>query len=222
MATRRLLQGLAVQYGASAGVDITLESVGGVDAARRVAAGESFDVVVLAGDAMAGLQASGALLPDSQAVVALSPVAIALPAGRAVPVVDTVQQLVELLLKSERIGYSTGPSGKALLERLAGWGVLEMLRPSLVQAPPGQPVAAMVARGEVGIGFQQLSEMVHSPGITLLTRVPPEAEIVTAFVAGACASSVHEREARVFIDFICSAASRPAKLAEGMQPGAAG
>jgi len=219
MATRRLLQELAARYIAASGMRIEVESVGGVDAARRVAAGEDFDVVVLAGDAMAGLRASGALLPDSESVLARSSVAMALPAGSPVPAVETVPQLLEVLMAAGTIGYSTGPSGKALLERLAGWGVLDALGPRLVQAPPGQPVAAMVARGEVAIGFQQLSEMIHSPGITLLARLPAGAEIVTDFVAGVCASSAQVEAARAFIGFLCSTAAAPAKSAEGMQPG---
>lgn len=221
MATRQLLQSLAAQYGSSSGVEIALESVGGVDAARRVAAGEPFDVVVLAADAMAGLRDSGALVSGSDSMVALSCVALALPADRAVPVIGTVPQLVDLILASGTVGYSTGPSGKALLERLARWGVLETLRPRLLQAPPGQPVAAMVARGEVGIGFQQLSEMIHSPGITLLTRLPADAEIVTAFVAGVCAVSGRAEAAKAFIDFLCSTAADAAKRSEGMQPASA-
>lgn len=221
MATRQLLQGLLVQYQDATGVEVLLESVGGVDAARRVAAGEAFDVVVLASDAMAGLQASGALLPGGGSVVALSSVAAAVPAGRPVPVADTLPQLLDLLLDGRTVGYSTGPSGKALLERFARWGVLETLKPRLVQAPPGQPVAAMVARGEVDIGFQQLSEMIHSPGITLLPCLPAEAAIVTSFVAGVCAAAGHAEAASAFIGFLCSAAADPAKRAQGLQPAAA-
>jgi molybdate transport system substrate-binding protein len=38
---------------------VRFEAVGGVDAAKRVAAGEAFDVVVLAADAIAKLEAAG-------------------------------------------------------------------------------------------------------------------------------------------------------------------
>ena len=52
MATRQVLTELAQVYGAATGVHLALESVGGVDAAKRVQAGELFDIVFLASDAI--------------------------------------------------------------------------------------------------------------------------------------------------------------------------
>ncbi|QHI98467.1 extracellular solute-binding protein [Xylophilus rhododendri] len=222
MATRQLLTRLARQYRQATGIEVALESVGGVDAARRLAAGEAFDVAVLASDAVAGLVASGHLAAGSEAVVALSGLAAAVAEGRPAPRTDTLAQLLRLLGEAGAIGYSTGPSGKALLERLRQWGVLEALQPRLVQAPPGQPVAAMVARGEVDIGFQQLSEMVHSPGIALLAELPPEARIVTAFTAAACVPSPRSDEACAFIRYLCGAQAAEAKQEEGMSPAPVG
>ena len=45
---------------------VHVESVGGVDAAKRVQAGEAFDVVVLAADAIDNLVAAGRVLAGSQ------------------------------------------------------------------------------------------------------------------------------------------------------------
>ena len=43
MATQALLADLAAAFQAETGIAVLMESVGGVDATRRVAAGESFD-----------------------------------------------------------------------------------------------------------------------------------------------------------------------------------
>ena len=52
MATRLVLADLVAAYAAQPGaVPVEIESVGGVDAARRVADNEPFDLVVLASDA---------------------------------------------------------------------------------------------------------------------------------------------------------------------------
>ena len=218
MATRQLLARLANGFCDASGHRVVVESVGGVDAVRRLAAGEAFDVAVLASDAVAKLIATGHLVAGTESVVALSTVAAAVPAGRAAPELRTLPQLVSVLLQADAIGYSTGPSGKALLDRLEDWGILDTLRPRLQQAPPGKPVAEMVSRGEVDIGFQQRSEMIHSPGVTLLPHLPAQAEIVTAFVAAACRSTSRLADARAFIDALCCEASAEAKYAEGMQP----
>ena len=55
MATRQLLADLVIAYQKRTGVTCLVESVGGVDAAKRVASGESFDLVLLASDAIDAL-----------------------------------------------------------------------------------------------------------------------------------------------------------------------
>ena len=52
MATRQVLAELASLAAERLGHQVGIESVGGVDAARRVAAGEPFDLVFLASDAI--------------------------------------------------------------------------------------------------------------------------------------------------------------------------
>ncbi|HMZ02021.1 MAG TPA: substrate-binding domain-containing protein, partial [Burkholderiaceae bacterium] len=66
MATRALLDELATAYSAETGVPVAIESVGGVDAARRVQEGEPFDVVILSAEAIDKLIAAGRVLPGSR------------------------------------------------------------------------------------------------------------------------------------------------------------
>mgnify|MGYP006164879973 CR=1 FL=1 len=81
MATKALLADLTQAYQAQTGVSVHIESVGGVDAAKRVAAGEAFDVVVLASDAIAKLTASGHIAAGSQVDLVHSGVSVAVRAG---------------------------------------------------------------------------------------------------------------------------------------------
>ena len=69
-----------------------------------------------------------------------------------------------------------------MLELFERWGVAGQLRERLVQAPPGTPVAALLASGRADLGFQQLSELRDEPGIELLGTLPPALAIVTTFV----------------------------------------
>ena len=116
------------------------------------------------------------------------------------------------------IGYSTGPSGVALLDLFQRWGVGDIVRDRLVQAPPGTPVGTLLAHGEVELGFQQLSELMHVDGIDVLGTMPPGTEIVTTFSGGICAASQHPDAARTWLDFIRSAAADDAKRRQGMWP----
>ena len=66
MATRQVLTDLAATWQKSSGVEVAIESVGGVDAAKRVQAGEAFDGVVLASDAIDKLIAGGLVVVGSR------------------------------------------------------------------------------------------------------------------------------------------------------------
>jgi molybdate transport system substrate-binding protein len=192
MATRHLLAALAEQ-GAMAGLPlVTVESVGGVEAARRVAAGERLDLVLLAQDAVQRLAQAGHVWPQTLVPVLRSPMAVAVPAGAPRPDVRTEASLRAAVAalhpagagaaSAPAIGWSTGPSGAHLQALLHRWG----LAPRLVQAPPGVPVAALLARGDVALGFQQLSELTGVPGVDVLGTLPPGAAQDTVF-AGAVA-----------------------------------
>ncbi len=223
MATRLLLAELADAYaGTPGGSRVEVVSLGGVDAARRVAAGEPFDVVVLAADALAQLQVDGHATAGSERVVALSHVAIAVPGAGLLPppAVDTESGLMAVLSAAPSIGYSTGPSGRALQALLERWGLWAQLQPRLVQAPPGLPVARMLAEGRVALGFQQRSELLREPGIIVLGNMPPDLEIVTAFQAALCTASPAPERAAAFIAWLCAPQTAEAKLRHGLEPAA--
>ncbi|MDN3921439.1 substrate-binding domain-containing protein [Roseateles violae] len=216
MATRQLLAELARTYRHIHGIEVRVESVGGVDAARRVQAGEAFDLVVLAGDAIAKLLAGGHLLAGSARAIADSAVAIAVRAGAPRPDVSSEDALRASLLAAPTIGYSTGPSGNALLALFERWGLAATLAPRLVQARPGLPVGSLLAGGEAEIGFQQLSELQALPGIALLGPMPPGLEIVTRFIGAIGAASTQPAAARALLDFLCAAEQGALKRRHGM------
>src|SRR5213596_873802 len=99
MATRKVLVELADAYERRSGQRVVVESVGGVDAARRVQAGESFDFVVLAADAIEQLAAGGHVDPGSRMDLARSPVAIAVAAGATPPDVSSESALRDAVLR---------------------------------------------------------------------------------------------------------------------------
>ncbi len=218
MATRQLLADLAGDYLRRSGVAVDFESVGGVDAARRVQAGEPFDVVVLAADAIDQLAAAGRVVPGSRTDLVRSAVAVAVRAGAQHPAVDSEDALRRAVLSARALGYSTGPSGVALAKLFDRWGIADAVRERLVQAPPGVPVGALLARGDVELGFQQLSELMHVEGIEVLGPMPPGCEISTTFSAGVCTASVQPDAARALLEFLRSPEADEAKRRNGMAP----
>ncbi len=218
MATRQVLAELARAYERLSDVEVAFESVGGVDAAKRVQAGEPFDVVVLARDAIDKLIAAGRVVADSKTDLVHSGVAIAVRQGTPRPDVGSEDALRRAVLNARTLGYSTGPSGVALQKLFERWGMAESVRERIVQAPPGVPVGTLVARGEVELGFQQLSELMHLEGIDVLGPMPPGLEIVTTFSAGLCTASVQPAAVRALLAFMRSPEAEEAKRRQGMEP----
>ena len=216
MATRQLLVALARVNASAGGTPLVIESVGGVDAARRVQAGEPFDLVFLASDAIAKLVNSGHVIADSCVDLMRSQVAVAVKSGATVPSIATAADVRQAVVSAASVGYSTGPSGSAILALLERWGILAEVQPKLRQAPAGVPVAAMVASGEVALGFQQRSEMIDAPGIQVLGDLPAAIAIVTVFSGGLCSASKRSDEARALLSEFASPRYDAIKLQHGM------
>jgi molybdate transport system substrate-binding protein len=218
MATRRLLADVVQAWLQRGGAEIDIESMGGVDAARRVRDGEAYDVVVLAADAIEKLCAAGCIVPGTEADVGRSGVAIAVRQGAPRPAVDTEEALRAAVLATRSVGYSTGPSGVALQQLFARWGIAATIKARLVQAPAGVPVATLLARGDVDLGFQQLSELMHEEGVDVIGTMPAGISIITTFRGAVCSASRAPGAARAFLDFACSSDTSAIKHRHGIQP----
>lgn len=218
MATRQVLADLTAAAAATGLARIDVESVGGVDAAERVAAGESFDLAFLADGALQRLADAGHVDAASLVPLVLSQVAAAVPSGTSAPAerpegpaFDSAESVREALRAAKRIGYSTGPSGTALVRMIEEWGLADELGDRLVQARPGVPVASALAAGAVDLGFQQLSELVSQPGVRILGVLPEECAIDTVFAGAVVTASVDKERAGRVLKFFASQAVAPIK-----------
>ncbi|MBP9149480.1 MAG: substrate-binding domain-containing protein [Rhodoferax sp.] len=218
MATRQLLAELMAAYFERSGQAVAMASVGGVDAAKRVQAGEAFDVVILASDAMAKLIAAGHLRADSLTELVHSGVAVAVRAGTTAPDISSEDAVRLAVLAAPTLSYSTGPSGAALAKLFERWGIADQIKPRIVTAPPGVPVGSLVAKGEVDLGFQQFSELIHVDGITIVGPLPSAIQITTTFSAAMTSGCARAAEVRALLDFMASPDAAAAKRRQGMAP----
>ncbi len=217
MATRAVLAELAQAWSTKTGQPVAIESVGGVDAAKRVSAGEAFDLVFLASAALDKLIAAGHV-QGGRVDLLRSPVALAVRAGAAQPAVDSEAALQQAVRAARSLACSTGPSGDHLARLFERWGLSEVLRDRIVVAPPGVPVGTLVAEGRAELGFQQLSELMALPGISLLGTLPPGTDFITTFSAGVAATAVQVQAARALLAFMTAPETDPVKQRHGMMP----
>lgn len=218
MATKALLTDLLSDPQVIGAADVDLQSGGGVTIAERVRAGEPADLVLLAAGALRRLGADGHVDADSITPLFVSEVVLAVPTDGELPPLQSEDDLRQILLGAERVGYSTGPSGDGLLHLLDDWGVRDHLQDRLVQAPAGTPVASLLARGEISVGVQQRSEFTGVAGVRVVGALPPGCEIVTVF-AGAVATATSDAEgARRILSGLGSAAAAATVRRHGMEP----
>jgi molybdate transport system substrate-binding protein len=164
----------------------------------RLARGEAADVVILDGGAADALGKRGLLHTDAKIELARSLIGMVVPAGAAKPDISSVEAFRSTLLAAKSIAYSDSGSGTYLSTTLfPRLGVADQIagKSRKVRGPPsGEPVASVVARGEAEIGFQQVSELIHVPGVTFVGTLPAEVQPIFSF-AGALTSTVQQPEA---------------------------
>src|SRR6202158_5439887 len=163
----------------------------------RLARGEAADVVILDGGAADELARRGLVRAGSKGDLARSPIGMVVREGAAKPDIGTVDAFRITLLAAKSIAYSDSGSGTYLSTTLfAKLGIADQIagKSRKVRGPPsGEPVAAVVARGEAEIGFQQVAELIHVPGITFVGTLPADVQPII-FFAGALTSTVRQPE----------------------------
>jgi len=218
MATRDVLAELALQFQRITSQPVSPEAAGGVDVARRVHAGESMDVVVLASDAIDKLTAEGKVLAGSRVDIVKSGVAVAVRAGAPRPVINSEESVKRAVLAAKTLSYSTGPSGVYLEKMFERWGILADIRNRIVVPPPGVAVALLVADGRAELGFQQLSELINRPGVEVIGPLPPAIQSLTIFSGGITAACSQPEAARSLLAYLASSAAADVKLRYGLHP----
>jgi len=190
----------------------------------RLARGEAADMVIMDGSAADALVQRGLARADSRTDLALSQIGMVVRAGAAKPDIGSVDAFRSALLAARSVAYSDSSSGTYLSTTLfARLGVADQLaaKSRKVRGPPsGEPVAAVVARGDAEIGFQQVSELIHVPGITFVGAIPAELQPGFAF-AGAITSNARQPEAAAaLLRYLASPEAAPVIVKAGLAPAA--
>jgi amidase len=198
--------------------EATSMGTGATSIEARLAAGEAVDVVIVADAALAQLVEKGRILPGTRVPLARSQIGMAVRHGAPKPDIHSVDALKRTLLAAKSIAYSASVSGTYLsTELFQQLGIAEQVLPKSRRIER-ERVAAVVARGEAEIGFQQISELLPEPGIDFVGPLPAEVQRTTVFSAGVAATARHPAAARQFIEFLASPAAASAIVNSALEP----
>jgi molybdate transport system substrate-binding protein len=218
-ATEEAYKELIPEFEKASGHKVTTIFTGTLDANKRLAAGETYDMIIMSAPSIEEHTKSGKLVAGSRVDLARSGVAIAVPKGAPKPDISTTDAVKKMLLSAKSIGYSTGPSGNYLLTLLDRLGVAADVKPKLKQTPTGVFVGTIIANREVEVGFQQVSELSHFPGIDYVGPLPADIQSYTMFSSGIVAGAKEADAAKALVKFITSPAAAGAYKKRGMEPG---
>ena len=217
MAARDVLAELIRGFTAQSGQPVDAAAAGGVEVAKRIQAGEAADVVVLSDTAIDKLIGTGQLRAGRVDLVK-SGVAVAVRSGTGRPDISSEAAVKAAVANASSLSYSTGPSGVYLEQLFARWGILETIRARIVVPPPGTPVASLVANGQAGLGFQQLSELLNVPGVEVVGPLPAAIQTITTFSAGIGVQCEQPQRAAQLLDYMRLPAATAIKQRYGMEP----
>jgi molybdate transport system substrate-binding protein len=184
----------------------------------RLDRGEAIDVVIMYAPALSDLIKHGKVRADSAVDLVRSGIGMAVVAGAPKPDISTVSALKRALLTAKSIAYSDSDSGVYLsTELFPKLGIADQLK-GKSRKIEGEPVGEVIARGEVEIGFQQISELLPLKGIDIVGELPPGAQRVTVCAAGIPVTSKHPEAAKALIQWLASPAAYPAIKKSGLEP----
>jgi molybdate transport system substrate-binding protein len=208
-------------FEASTGNTVILrnDTVGGL--VRRIAGGETFDVVMMSPAGLEELAKAGKVAPGSSIKLAQVGIGVGIKAGSSAPDISTVAAFRAMLLGARKVAYidpaSGGSSGIYLAKLFQTMGIADAMARKSVLVNGGLAATAVVD-GRADIVLQQASEVIAVPGITLVGPLPAEVQNLTTYAGAIAANSAVPDAARAFLATMAGPAARAVLVTKGMTP----
>lgn len=184
----------------------------------RLERGETADILILNRPPLDELTEAGYIQPDSLVDLVHSIIGMAVRSGAPQPDISTREALVETLLAAESIGYSASVSGTYLSTQIfPALGIWEAIQPKTKRVMT-ERVASVVARGEVEIGFQQVSAILPIEGADFAGTIPNELQRPSTFSTGIMENAENPESARQLIEFLSSESVASIIESTGLSP----
>ena len=217
-AVKEVVSDAAARYERASGNRTVFTWSGSEAIAKRVGDGEVFDVVLNTPQNLDTLAKAGKIVPGTRVDFAKSGIGVAVRAGQPRPDVSNEEALRKALLEAKSIGLSSGPSGRYVAELFQRLGIANQVQSKIRQPPSGAQIAELLSRGEVELGFQQISELQHASGVEYLGPLPAGLQSYTIWSGGVHSTANDAAAGRTFLNTLVSSDSATAIRKAGMDP----
>jgi len=144
-ATEQTYRELVPQFEQASGHKVTTIFTGTLDANKRLAAGETYDLVIMSSASIDEHIKGGKVVPGSRVDVAKSGVAVAVRAGAPKPDISSAEALKRALLAAKSVAYSDSASGVYVsTEMFQRRGIADEMKDK-ARKIPATPVGEVVA-----------------------------------------------------------------------------
>ena len=177
--------------------------------------GESADVVIMNRQGLAELVAQGRIVAGTDVDLAQTHIGVAVRAGGPRPDISTVDAFRQTLLRAKAIAVPGSSTGMItdVLSRLGMSAEVAVRIPSR-----GTESVAMVARGDVVLAVQPVSEILNVPGVEFAGTIPTDLQHVTVYAAAIVVGSKEPAASKRLIAFLSSDGATAAIRKSGMEP----
>ena len=218
-ATEEIFAELVPQFEKSSSHKVVATFTGTANIKKQVAAGEVYDLVIVGGPEIDAFIQQGTIVPGSRTDLVKSGVGVAVRAGSPKPDISSSEALKKTLLAAKSVGISTGPSGVHMASLFERMGIADQIKPKLKQVPSGVRIGSVIVSGEADIGFQQISELIHSPGLDYIGPLPSEVQKITVYSAGIHSRAKQPEAAKALVKSLTALTAEMVIKKHGMEPG---
>lgn len=215
------MQKLAPEFERASGNKLVVKFEISPVATKQIASKEaSPDVAIITGAGIDDLIKQTLILADSKIEFARTTVGVAVRAGAPKPDISSVDAVKRMLLNAKSVAYTDPATGAAtgvhIAKMLDKLGIADQVKAKAVLGK-GSPVGEMIAKGDAEVGFQQLPELVPTPGITIVGGLPAELQNIVIVKAGVLSASKQQKAAEALVKFLTTPRAKELLKAAGME-----
>jgi molybdate transport system substrate-binding protein len=208
---------LVPQFEKASGHTVSTTWSGTTAMMKQLAAGEQYDLVMISATELDELIKQGKIVPGTRVDIAKSGIGIAVRKGAPRPDVSSPDALKKTLLAAKTVGYTSGPSGVYMGQLVERMGIAPQVKEKFKSVPSGGTIGTIVASGDCEIGFQQVSELVHIPGVDFIGPLPAEVQRVTVFSSGIQVGAAQPDAAKALVTFLTTSAAKGVIKKHGLE-----
>lgn len=184
---------------------------------KKVATGETADVLIIQPDFIAELVKTGKVIRGENPIVGRVGLGLATRADQSAPNISTTEALKQALLKADSLIFNNVASGNYFAKVLDRLGIAEAVKTKVIRAEPAVVFDRVIQGKGNDIGVGTIPLINTTKGLRLIGPLPAELQSYIVYAAAQMASTTSLQSGKVFISFLVSPAAKAVFAANGVE-----